>query len=431
MKNRLKLWAAGGALALALVLLVSSSLAWFTVSTNPEIGGLDVLLYTGKTLQLSTDGVSFDRKIDLSEAFAGLAPLRPVSTLDGINWFIPTYDSRGVINDPSEFILDDELAYANMLLLDSEAVNLSGEGMKNQGYYVYGDFWMRTDEYGAKVRLSVPGISGVDENEEDEGLYGTYVLANYSGSTSGGSLSISASDKLSETSFRIGFLVDSDGDGDFTDETRFVIFEPNADRRSSADKPGSTKYDNTYFANDEEKVYVSGYSLNYTDLSQYSNGKYFVTQPIALGDDGKGHIADIDPDNLIIQTAGSWKTDTDALAASFAQTGNGMLNSNAVQSFGKFLDPGSYYIEGATPNAPTVLSGTEGVIAADNLVFELEQNVAVKVRLFIWIEGQDVDCWNDIAAGSVFVNLELAGETVEPPEPEPSPDPEASPEPES
>jgi len=32
-----------------------------------------------------------------------------------------------------------------------------------------------------------------------------------------------------------------------------------------------------------------------------------------------------------------------------------------------------------------------------------------KMRIFIWIEGQDIDCWNQIAGGNIYANLEFMG----------------------
>jgi hypothetical protein len=50
-------------------------------------------------------------------------------------------------------------------------------------------------------------------------------------------------------------------------------------------------------------------------------------------------------------------------------------------------------------------------IVSDTYIVRLEKDVPQRVRLFIGREGQDADCWNDIATGSFIINLELAGET--------------------
>ena len=44
----------------------------------------------------------------------------------------------------------------------------------------------------------------------------------------------------------------------------------------------------------------------------------------------------------------------------------------------------------------------------DIYMIELEKNVPQRIRMFIWLEGQDVDCIEQIAASSFAVNIELA-----------------------
>ena len=36
-------------------------------------------------------------------------------------------------------------------------------------------------------------------------------------------------------------------------------------------------------------------------------------------------------------------------------------------------------------------------------------NSIQKMRIYVWIEGQDVDCWNHIADGNLYLNLEFMG----------------------
>ena len=35
-----------------------------------------------------------------------------------------------------------------------------------------------------------------------------------------------------------------------------------------------------------------------------------------------------------------------------------------------------------------------------------------KIRIYFWIEGQDIDCWNHMAGGNIFANLEFTGEAT-------------------
>ena len=43
------------------------------------------------------------------------------------------------------------------------------------------------------------------------------------------------------------------------------------------------------------------------------------------------------------------------------------------------------------------------------VIVNLQKNVPQKIRMCIWIEGQDVDCVNGAAANHFTMNIELAG----------------------
>ena len=45
----------------------------------------------------------------------------------------------------------------------------------------------------------------------------------------------------------------------------------------------------------------------------------------------------------------------------------------------------------------------------DITITTLEKNVPQRIRMFIWLEGQDVDCVNSAAASGLAVNVELVG----------------------
>ena len=73
-----------------------------------------------------------------------MAPLTPVSTADGLHWYIPTYYSAndtavingnaiaGQLKPYNDFTMDSQLAHANI-----PDVNAA-----KQGNYAYLDFWV-------------------------------------------------------------------------------------------------------------------------------------------------------------------------------------------------------------------------------------------------------------------------------------------------
>ena len=56
------------------------------------------------------------------------------------------------------------------------------------------------------------------------------------------------------------------------------------------------------------------------------------------------------------------------------------------------------------PALRTVAGATE-----DTIITVLPKNVPQRIRMFVWLEGQDADCVNAQAATNLIVNLELAG----------------------
>ena len=49
--------------------------------------------------------------------------------------------------------------------------------------------------------------------------------------------------------------------------------------------------------------------------------------------------------------------------------------------------------------------------AEDTYIIKLERNVPQRIRMFVWIESQDVDCSASAGSGAFAVNIEFAGET--------------------
>ena len=56
------------------------------------------------------------------------------------------------------------------------------------------------------------------------------------------------------------------------------------------------------------------------------------------------------------------------------------------------------------------LGGLFNAGATENVyIVKLEQIKPQRIRMFIWLEGQDVDCIDGIDASRIAVNIEFAG----------------------
>ncbi len=388
-----KLFATAILLMLAIIMLVGASFAWMTISTNPEIKGFQLSLNTNQTLLVGkTQTGEFHQLLDIGENLKNFVELKPVSTIDGVNWFLPTYNLDGSLKDPSEFILDDTLAHANVLKVNSKGVLLSEAALqaaREKGYYIYTEFWLKTEEEACNVRLSVPSLGQLDDWEIKQGLYGTYVLSKYQIVGEG----LAVMDIGAQAALRVGFLTNPDS----SIRREFYIYEPNADQRSDSNKPSTMEQ------------YVVGYNKN-ADNSNYMENYYIPTRPIAKGSDGKGKIADIDNSKLMIQKQSFW--DMNALNKAYGEKKDLSKWSNYVETMGRFVANNRLLLEAEQENGMYPMTKANEAVAGETVILRLEKNQPQKVRLFIWIEGQDVDCWNDIAIGSLAINLELAGESI-------------------
>ncbi len=409
----------GITLFIAAVILVAASFAWFTLSTDPEIRGLTLTMATADFLYVSTDGSNWHQSADLSNEFKYYVELRPVSTYDGLNWFLPEYNEFGELLPILEFTLDDTLEHANVYAYKTDASGnpipsspLEGiELMEAQakGYYVYTDFFLMTGEDICDVRLSKPkNLEVLQDWEVAQGFYGSYAIANLIENDEG-DLEVSVL-LAGESALRMGFLplkvgdaaLDDDGniiyeysDVNEEDDYRFVIYEPNSDMRSSDDKPGSTE------------IYVIDYTF---DSATYQDGNYIRTDPLALiagNEQDPYQLKEIEPERLIIQRKSTWKNLSDFNPGELTDDIENARVSRYV-NMGEFVsDSASVYGEDRIVDLGSIAQGN----ASDTVVVKLLKNRPLKIRLFVWIEGQDVDCWNDISADRFLVNLEFGGTT--------------------
>lgn len=424
-KGKTKLMATAVMLLLSLLMLAGASLAWFTISTSPEISGMQVTVFTNRALLISDTGEidSFTQSINLSEKFAYYASLKPISTVDGKYWFIPTYDEvTGAIKPVNEFILataenanvpiyetDDQGNYTTL----KTGIDLFNA--QKSGYYVFCDFWLATEyDTDVSVTLSVPG-DHLEAWEEDEdhphgARYGSYALASYAMKGD----NVYTIDNNAQTALRIGFLTNKD-----TDDERFVIWEPNADQRSDIVKPEDGSYIHGFTPTINPAYESDNTQPKYLN---YKSNSYIPTLPIRATFDEDGNVngaevtplAEIDPTNMIVQMAGKWNL---TKVQERIRAGK-KINSNHIDLFGNFVKDSSV-LKTLNDNGIVDFEQTqpEMGLASNSIIVTLKGrdpetgNIQPqKVTMFIWIEGQDPDCWNDIADGTFIVNIEFAAQ---------------------
>lgn len=442
-KIYLKLVAVVLALVLSVSVAVMASYAWFVLSDSPTVSGIQIAIGGGNTilvapdLAVEVDGVVchypgyFSDTLNFSQFdtynyLNGLGGLTPVSTADGVNWFIPTYYSpsdravqlgqvpSGQLKDVSQFLLDDSLRYANLRATEKEKLS--------EGSYIYLDFWVVSPGSEYTLRISTGEDSGgsflmdiPQPKQTDTG----YTLSS----------ALAEGEITATASARVGFLVSTDRVTDASMQQYMASY--GYDERY-------TQLRGIYQDSSEDQVYG-----NYTfciyepnaDLhpgNPAMNGSYVRTDPVGLVD-GQGREVNI-VSLLTVQRSGSW---ADALTGSgteleqrfqtalLGMNTQGLSEEEIAEKFyteylqgqlSAYVDKGDLfkrtsdlygYGDIVTPEQLTTLD--MGGATEDVYIVKLERNVPQRIRMFIWLEGQDMDCVNGLSAAEFVLNIEFAG----------------------
>lgn len=372
-KPILKITAAVLLVLAAASLVGAATYAWHILSVAPEAGGMQITIGAAKVIQVAPDvtaadgshapgtfGDTLDITKDANYGYLnGLAGLTPVSTADGVHWYLPQYgDAADGMEGPTAFTEDENLAHANLPAEQAAAAQ--------EGSYYYMDFWVSAPE-DFNLRLAAG-------DSKSAGSYALTLPLPQKSAEDVWALSYDDAGLAAQKCLRLGFLTGLDSD----EGTSFLIYEPNGT------DGGST---------------------------------YKVTTPqSAAGETGdiSGH--------LTVQQTSQWKSESlnNAFAQFVKSAGTDLLNMEALAvarqfytkalggQYRPYVTSGQFYQRAAdlyenAENAPISGAATDGVI------LRLKANEPQRIRLFVWLEGQDADCINDAQNALLGIHLELAG----------------------
>lgn len=394
---KLKIMLSFTGILLGVVMLVSASYAWFTVSVTPEIQRLVITVTpSGKEVpfELSIDyaqknynqeEATWVTELHLDQLVENYT-LRPISTVDGIHWYLPKFSADGNVNGFWQLPNNRMSVWAN-------------NPDPQDNYMVYADVYVRTRNTDAaqEMILSNP-ISKPGAGEQH---YANYVLWDPVWTDEG---TLKTNDAMA--SVRIGFLytpleeaVNAEGVKTVTEGSSgsFYIYEPNADMRSSDFEEYAAA---TGYSEMAEQIYVLEQEDVSNKVNQYAgtfadHNRYYATKApkyISATEYQLVNVAQTLGERLIVQKTSSWNQQAlDAL--------NGAkLTSKAIGSIGDFCSVNS----GTGALTPVATTSREAMTTVHHETIQ-------KMRIFIWIEGQDIDCWNQIAGGNIYANLEFMG----------------------
>lgn len=431
MKKRayIKIACTAAALLCAMAMIVMSSYAWLTASTSPVAEGIQVAVGGGSTILLAPDVVNdagkhypgafgatlrLDDLLD-ADAYSGLMP---VSTANGLNWYLPAYYTEddpevqaetakaGDLKPYDQFLCDETLTHANLAAGDEKAA---------EGSYLYVDFWVVSPGSRYELRVST---------SNDASGAGSYVVDLPQVVETKDSFAMQTPEYPASESLRVGFLVNQNAAADSADayaadggDQRYTTLRGGYQEKG---KPTSALYSyNTFHI----------YEPNGSSHSAQGETGYIATYPLGRNDTSVTGIPV--GGRLSVQMASRWEENkvNDLFTVSVQQAGDTATAADVQAQLYKTLAGRSDYVNKgqfiqntdqlytSMREDHTVLRATLEQMAKaganeSNSIVTLERNVPQRIRMFIWLEGQDADCVSGASVSGFAMRIELAGSTV-------------------
>lgn len=428
-KAYIKIACTAAALLCAMAMIVMSSYAWLTASTSPVAEGIQVAVGGGSTILLAPDLVNdagkhypgafgatlrLDNLLDTKQ-YSGLTP---VSTADGLSWYLPAYYTE---NDPEvlartakagdlkpydQFLCDETLTYANLSAGDEKAA---------KGSYLYVDFWVVSPGSRYELRVST---------SDDASGAGSYVVDLPQVVETKAGFAMQTPEYPASESLRVGFLVNQNAAADSV--------------AAYAADGGDQRYTTLRGGYQEAREQVQP-AFSYNTFHIYEpNGSshtakgetgYIATYP--LGRNGTSVTGIPVGGKLSVQMASQWEENkvNDLFKASVKQAGDTATAADVQAQLYKTLAGRSDYVNKGRfiQNTGKLYEnlGQDGTVSQDTLarmdraganesnsIVTLERNVPQRIRMFVWLEGQDADCVSGASVSGFAMRIELAGSTV-------------------
>ena len=418
----IKILASALLIVLSLSMLVMVTFAWYVMSTAPEVSGMQIKIGSD-TIRVAPDCKDDESGQHYPGAFQGVLEtgataipedfwgLIPVSTADGKHWFSATYESLENGGDQKEeYQVDTTLQSANQVARPESG-----------GNYLYLDFWVvAPKDYDLRVSTATQG----------SGQSGSYVKVFPQVKKDAAGYSLDETQRQAESSLRIGFLVNEDpakvdtyksspnydtaykllkgvyqeqGKELPTSQTSFTIYEPNCDWHADIEINGQYKQTSPLAWKDGKVQQVKLETYDGTKLAAQTSATW------TLSDDGtETKLAQA------LQTALLGAKTTNRSVTDAQSVGEYLLNQYLKGQLSGYITSGQF-VKSTRDLRDGVRLDEENIekfgAADDAVIVSLKKNVPQRIRMFVWLEGQDIDCTNEAALKTLLLNLELAGKT--------------------
>lgn len=443
-KQYTKLTVAAISILLATVMVVTVSYAWLTISDNPVLTGIQVTIGGGSTILLAPDVMqeledgtvvhypgTFSNQLNFNqhegyEYLQSVLGLSPVSTVDGVTWVLPTfYDSDdeevkngsaqvGEIKSYRDFQAEVNLEHANLTTGD--------EDKAKQGHYIYLDFWVVSPSENFDLHLS--------QGDSDGGSY-LVELPRVVDDGAGG-YALKTPTQAAAASARIGFWINSSvaGDADMAANIQSVYDNGSYDKLLGS-YPEKGEAISTGSTSDRFVIYEPNGTLH---PEVGADGDYQTTWPLGVVEN-EIYQLNVPSGCLAVQMRNEMVVDANGIytlnmALQTAIYGKNIENAELAEhilyrqylqgQLAQYVNRGlfvgdmstleSYATAGAGLVTADKLNGGLLSTASDDVVLtRLERNVPQRIRMYIWLEGQDADCTNSAAGALLALNIQLSG----------------------
>lgn len=333
-------------LFLTVIMLATSTYAWFTANKTVTIQNIDIYVSSSTGLQISTNATDWKTLISNSDITTGYTLTSGENTLEDKNMFpqqlapVSTVGAAtgGYLNMYSGVVAADE-ADGGIFKLTSAKLE---EAKGTTGSFVAFDVFVKTDKVENLYLQTGSGVIKTADQSSSDGLqYATRIALVTEGTGS-------ANDTPYDLANKFG-------------ATQVKILEPNFD--------GHTQYGITQ-------------GMQYYGKYKYDNG---------------GTQQALSASTLTAGTTGNGAVIYDGVKADIT-TAIPLAQTNAT-------DNSTYF--GTVTTIPTATAFSEAAEGTTNLLlYENFPAGVTKIRVYMWVEGQDIDCENN--ASGAYLTYKLA-----------------------
>lgn len=374
--------------AFTAVLLIVSTYAWFSTQRNVVLNGLSGQVNVAEGLQVSLDAKHWVNSInfnDFTQTSATSWTVKDSATTtyldagktfqapaDGITNVVPTeYLPVSTTAQQGEGIEKTGLIMYNGTYTDSEGLKDIGIATEasDSGFFAFDLYLMNTTSGDSTTdKLQLDSVSDVIGTNEATGIQNTVRVGLALYGNSGAAMKIGQTTEPDQTAIIAGTSTDKN-------ITDVAIWEPNAD--AHADTIVNSKSNSLKLLDNDNTTYQL--TANAAGISTFTNGKKLPTYALTATSKTTGTIKDVY----------DWKNNP---------TTTGLTKQNTTQTVAQ---TGT---DDARPAPIDLMSAANGTTPVTIIANQYQ-----KMRVYVWIEGQDPDCINYASLGQgLTLNLGLS-----------------------